>query len=50
MKNFTCHLQHILWPLSAESFTGMYPVTPAASRNIGRGNGKESDKFEGWDG
>ncbi len=49
MKNFTCHLQHILWPLSAEAFTGMYPVTPAASKNIGRSN-ESGDKFEGLDG
>ena len=53
MKNFTCHqLTHAtLWPLAAESFIGMYPVTaPAASRNIERTNGKGSDKFEGFDG
>ena len=52
MKNFACHqlIQHnSLRPLSAEAFTGMYPVTPAAERNIGRGNGKSSDQFEGWD-
>ena len=53
MKNFTCHqLTHAtLWPLAAESFIGMYPVTaPAVERNIGRGNGKSSDKFVGRDG
>ena len=53
MKNFACHqlIQHTsLWPLSAEAFTGMYPAaTPAVTRNIGRGNGKSSEQFEGWD-
>jgi len=53
MKNFNCHqLTHAtLWPLAAESFIGMYPVTaPTASRIIGRGNGKESDTHQGVDG
>lgn len=48
MKNFTCHQHRSLWPLSAGTFTGMYPVTPAASKNIGRSN-ESGDKFEGWD-
>ena len=53
MKNFACHqlIQHTsLWPLSADAFMGMYPAaTPAVTRNIGRGNGKSSEQFEGWD-